>query len=53
MHSVDDSLRFYGHIPKRFFFQRGRSKDYSTCDKTGFRGNTGKTGISIDLSKSI
>lgn len=34
MHSVDDSLRFYGHIPKRFSFQKGRSKDYSTRDKT-------------------
>lgn len=53
MHSVDDSLRFYNHIPKRFFFQKGRSKDYSTRDRTGFRSSTGKTGISIDLSKSI
>lgn len=53
MHLVDDSLRFYGHVPKRFSFQKGRSKGHSTRDKTGFRGSTGKTGISIDLSKSI
>lgn len=53
MHSVDDSLRFYDHIPKRFFFQRDRSKDYSTRDRTDFRSSTGKTSIPIDLSKSI
>lgn len=53
MRSVDDSLRFYNHIPERFFFQKGRSRDYSIRDRTSFRGNTGKTGISIDLSKSI
>lgn len=53
MRPVDDSFRFYDHIPERFFFQKGRSKDYSTRDRASFRGSTGKTGISIDLSKSI